>query len=71
MTFTNLMGETRMTEKQEKAIKRAAELMDQLASDMDETFMRGRRWEGSEAQKADRDEYRTLAASLRAVFEGK
>ncbi|MCP3017483.1 hypothetical protein [Cupriavidus basilensis] len=71
MTFTNLMGETRMTEKQEKAIKRAAELMDQLASDMNETFMRGRRWEGSEAQKADLDEYRALAASLRAVFEGK
>ncbi|AJG19017.1 hypothetical protein RR42_m1620 [Cupriavidus basilensis] len=60
-----------MTATQEKAIRRAAELMDRLASEMDETFVRGRRWEGSEAQKGDRDEYRALAASLRAVFEGK
>ncbi|WP_157903232.1 hypothetical protein [Cupriavidus malaysiensis] len=56
-----------MTEQQKKAIRRAAELLDSIASEMDETFMVGRRWEGSEAQKQDRDEYRKLATALRAI----
>lgn len=56
-----------MTEQQKKTIRRAAELLDNLASEMDESFMVGRRWEGSEAQKQDRDEYRKLATTLRTI----
>jgi len=58
-----------MTEQQKRAIARAADMLDSMASEMDLTFLRGRRWEGSEAQKGDRDEYRQTAAMLRTIKE--
>ncbi len=58
-----------MNDQQKKAIRRAAEILDFDASELEEFCMRGSRWVGSEAQKQDRDEYRKIARQLRAIIE--
>lgn len=60
-----------MTEAQLKTIRRAAELLDFEASQLELHCKSGGRWTGSSAQRADYDEFKKVARDLRAVADQK